>query len=971
MLLSQSLDLVRQYFTQFAAIDDFESQLTSIYERTDGESKLSVIGDRWLSGIVFIDSRIPDCSYLIENITPGLRGIILDVAQDGILQITQILAELSPSVIYVVAHGSPGHLTLGATALNLSNINQYQSVLSQWFKKDSQQLPQLFIYGCHVAMGDAGSEFLEKLHIATGASIAASPLEIGNLADKSNWQLPYQLGNIKHQIPFKEIGVERYQGTFGLPRLVKDIDPNLTSTIGDIVAVGDRVFFTESDNSSSTNIEPWVSDGTEAGTFRVKDIYPGVSAFRNSSYLTAMNGKVYFSANPGNNDYELWVSDGTEVGTKQLKDINPGLNPSDPMRQRAVSGNKLFFTANDGTHGYELWISDGTEAGTKLVKDILPGIETSDINPFFNFTPVGDRIFFGYSDPVNGGNASQSGLWVSDGTDAGTYRVSSSTPYNSSGIGVFGNKILYASDKDSNAGLELWISDGTSAGTNLLKDINLLKGIYGNYSSEPYLRGGIAFNGKFYFSADDGIHGQELWVTDGTTTGTQLFADINPGIGASNPGAFTIFNNNLYFMSNNGVNGNELWVTNGTAVGTTLIKDINPGSSSGIFGDGIVAFDNHLYFTANDGVSGNELWISDGTAAGTNLVSDIRAGSASSYQFTKTVTGNKLFFEANDGINGGELWVVEADSTRTITRNDFNGDGKSDILWRNDDGRVALWQMNGSTLTTGSVFDSVPTSWKISSGGDFNADGKSDILWRNTDGSVAIWTMNGSTSLAKTVIGLVPSSWQISGTGDFGGDGKSDILWRNTNGDVAIWQMNGTTPTSQTVFANVSTDWQIAGIGDFGGRRSDTPSGDGKSDILWRNANGDVALWLMNGTTPISQTVFANVSTDWKIAGTADFNGDGEADILWRNATSGQVAIWTMNGDTALSKDLTAPYPSVDNSWKISGTSDFNGDGNADILWRNDNGSTSIWEMNGANVLAANPTNIIVDNSWKIAAPIL
>jgi hypothetical protein len=51
--------------------------------------------------------------------------------------------------------------------------------------------------------------------------------------------------------------------------------------------------------------------------------------------------------------------------------------------------------------------------------------------------------------------------------------------------------------------------------------------------------------------------------------------------------------------------------------------------------------------------------------------------------------------------------------------------------------------------------------------------------------------------------------------------------------------------------------------------------------------------------------------------------------------------------------------------------SDFNGDKKADILWRNDNGSTNIWQMNGVSVLAANPTNIIVDNSWKIVAPIL
>jgi ELWxxDGT repeat protein len=869
---------------------------------------LCMTGISRASTLVVFDQRVSDIEILSQALLPGAIGFTIHPEADGLTAITQLLATTGAKYLAIVAHGEPGVVHLGKNPLNIDRLQAQSHLLSAWDVKE------IALYSCEVAQGDAGKDLIYQLSELTGATIAASPSEIGNSADKSNWQLPYQLGNINHQIPFTEIGVERYQGTFGLPRLVKNIDPNLTSTIADIVAVGDRVFFTESDNSSSTNIEPWVSDGTEAGTFRVKDIYPGSYIFRGSNYLTAMNGKVYFSATPGNSNVELWVSDGTEVGTKQLKDINPGLNPSNPMMARAVAGNKLFFSANDGTHGYELWISDGTEAGTQLVKDILPGIETSDITSFFNFTPMGDRIFFGYIDWVNGGNASQSGLWVSDGTEVGTYRVSSSTPYNSNGIGVFGNKILYASDKDSNAGLELWISDGTSAGTNLLKDINLLKGIYGSYSSEPYLRGGIAFNGKFYFSADDGIHGQELWVTDGTTTGTQLFADINPGIGASNPGAFTIFNNNLYFMSNNGVNGNELWVTNGTAVGTTLLKDINPGSSSGIFGDGIVAFDNHLYFTANDGVTGNELWISDGTAAGTNLVSDIRAGSASSYQFTKTVAGNKLFFEANDGINGGELWVVEADSTKTTTRNDFNGDGKSDILWRNDFGSVAVWTMNGATVTSSNLTStpSIDNSWKVAGTGDFNGDGKSDILWRNNNGSIAVWAMDGSTvtSSSLTSTPSLENSWKVAGNSDFNGDGKADILWRNDDGSVALWQMNGAAITASTTVAKVSADWKIAGTGDF--------NGDGKADILWRNDNGAVALWQMDGSniTSRSQTSTSSLDSSWTVAGIGDYNGDRKADILWRN-TGGAAVVWTMDGATVTSSLLTSVAADGSN-WKIA-----------------------------------------------------
>jgi FG-GAP repeat len=68
----------------------------------------------------------------------------------------------------------------------------------------------------------------------------------------------------------------------------------------------------------------------------------------------------------------------------------------------------------------------------------------------------------------------------------------------------------------------------------------------------------------------------------------------------------------------------------------------------------------------------------------------------------------------------------------------------------------------------------------------------------------------------------VPTHWSIAGTGDFNGDGYSDILWRNTNGDVVIWLMNGTTvlnPGGPSFVENVPTHWFIAGTGDFNGAR--------------------------------------------------------------------------------------------------------------------------------------------------------
>jgi hypothetical protein len=92
-----------------------------------------------------------------------------------------------------------------------------------------------------------------------------------------------------------------------------------------------------------------------------------------------------------------------------------------------------------------------------------------------------------------------------------------------------------------------------------------------------------------------------------------------------------------------------------------------------------------------------------------------------------------------------------------------------------------------------------------------------------------------------------------------------------------------------------------------------------------------------------------------------DFNGDSMSDIAWRN-TNGDTSIWLMNGAQVLS---TGDLGLVPNSWVIVGQRDFNGDGNADLLWQNINGDTSIWLMNGTQVSSATDLGI-VGNGWVI-----
>ena len=221
--------------------------------------------------------------------------------------------------------------------------------------------------------------------------------------------------------------------------------------------------------------------------------------------------------------------------------------------------------------------------------------------------------------------------------------------------------------------------------------------------------------------------------------------------------------------------------------------------------------------------------------------------------------------------------------------------------------------------------------------------------------------IRGTTQADVALTGLSTSAARRVAS-DFDGDGKSDILWRDAlTGQNALWLMNGGTLAAGPFIATVSDlNWHIAGTGDF--------DGDGKADILWRNsATGQNQIWLMNGPTVSAGLNIPTVSNlGWAVAGVGDFDGDGRADILWRNGSTGQNQIWFMNGGTLVNSPKITRVSNL--HWRIAAVGDFDGDGKSDILWRNDStGENQIWFMNGATLVAGPSINSVTDLNWSVA----
>ncbi len=141
---------------------------------------------------------------------------------------------------------------------------------------------------------------------------------------------------------------------------------------------------------------------------------------------------------------------------------------------------------------------------------------------------------------------------------------------------------------------------------------------------------------------------------------------------------------------------------------------------------------------------------------------------------------------------------------------------------------------------------------------------------------------------------------------------------------------------------------------------------DGMSDILWQNDDGQAAIWEINGTSQIpggNSPIDPNPGPSWKVIGSGDFNGDGQADVLWQNA-NGQAAAVEMDGAAVIGGGAVNPNPGP--AWKAVGTGDFNADGLSDILLQNTStGQASIWEMNGNTLVGGGAVSPNPGPAWQ------
>jgi ELWxxDGT repeat protein len=349
-----------------------------------------------------------------------------------------------------------------------------------------------------------------------------------------------------------------------------------------LTAVGGRLFFQRREERQPFQI--WSTDG--GAPVQVTRLAP------ENQHVVAMAalGDRLLAALHIDGRLALWRSNAAGDALDTAVDLQDG-GTIDAMW---TVGDEVYFRRTfAGQPG--LWRTDGTPAGTRQLAD--------GVYPSSGFVRLGSALLFAAAS--RGGSGSlEDGLWRTDGSAAGTVPVVRALEVGPSDI----EELTVVADRAYfRLGSTLWRSDGTAAGTVQVRQFAFPRGV-----TFPPPFGLAALGGKLFLTADDGVHGSELWESDGTVAGTRMVRDLLPGKGDGTPvspdsATLTAAGGRLYFAGNDGIHGSELWQSDGTAAGTRMVRDLAPEAAAARPGD-LAATSGHLFFVADDALHGREPW---------------------------------------------------------------------------------------------------------------------------------------------------------------------------------------------------------------------------------------------------------------------------------------------------------------------------------------------------------------------------
>jgi len=448
--------------------------------------------------------------------------------------------------------------------------------------------------------------------------------------------------------------------------MVEDLDAGRGAAVGlypqTFVPLGDRILFEGFDGTYGSLLYSVALPDLE-----VESLSPSSLGGGWPSGLLATDGARVYWYEETNYRAELYCSDGSAVGTRLVHRFDKGPGPSAPPHALGLLGGVGLFTGFEAETGLELWRSDCTEEGTFRLEDLAPGPGSSSPR---HYVLWGDELCF-LADLDLG-----TGVFCTDGSPGGTKLVWGFGDVGGSYEGpaplieVAGRLVFVIYEPDSE---RIMASDGTPAGT-----VTLLSLPPAGWLLLSPFRSGEAC----YFVADDVVHGQELWQTDGTPGGTRRISEF--GFASAFASASCCDGDSIavpaggwtYFLAWDGLTSAAIWRTDGSPTSTQPVDvtSVEPDPLNRLIGIG------ERVVIASVSALGDELYSIDGPTGAVQVLLDVCPGPCGSDPTLPYETGDTWFFEASpDGVER-ELYVTDGTplGTRLATRTE---NGSSSIQW--------------------------------------------------------------------------------------------------------------------------------------------------------------------------------------------------------------------------------------------------------------------------------------------------
>lgn len=214
--------------------------------------------------LVVVDPSVSNYESLVNTVKSGTEVLVLDAARDGVEQISQALTDRQQQIqsLHILSHGNAGQLQLGNSCLSLETLEGYAKQLQTWTRAIATRA-DILLYGCRVAAGAVGRQFVQQLSALTGANIAASTNLTGSAALGGDWLLEFRTGEVKSELAFAASAMAVYPYT-----LAVFLDETFTDT-----SVADPVWvFGVDDPTNPNKVNPFLTarpgdQGTQAGGF--------------------------------------------------------------------------------------------------------------------------------------------------------------------------------------------------------------------------------------------------------------------------------------------------------------------------------------------------------------------------------------------------------------------------------------------------------------------------------------------------------------------------------------------------------------------------------------------------------------------------------------------------------------------------------------------------------------------------------